>query len=89
MAILADRLGALREVLSLAGERLSVPVVQRAAEILGHADARLAVGEQTVVALAGATGSGKSSLFNALSGSRIAEQGARRPTTSVALAAIV
>lgn len=87
MAILADRLGALREVLGLAGERLSVPVVQRAAEILGHADARLALGEQTVVALAGATGSGKSSLFNALSGSRIAEQGARRPTTSVALAA--
>lgn len=87
MATLIDRLGALRDVLVLAGERLPEDTVDRASRIAGHADARLAAGEQTVAALAGATGSGKSSLFNALTGSRIAEQGTRRPTTSVALAA--
>ena len=39
-------------------------------------------GDHTVVALAGATGSGKSSLFNALVGADVATIGARRPTTS-------
>jgi GTP-binding protein EngB required for normal cell division len=37
-----------------------------------------------VVALAGATGSGKSTLFNALSGSEVSRPGVRRPTTGVA-----
>ncbi|MEP7332316.1 MAG: GTPase [Terracoccus sp.] len=45
-------------------------------------------GDHTVVALAGATGSGKSSVFNALVGSPVATIGARRPTTSVPSAAI-
>ena len=45
-------------------------------------------GEHTVVALAGATGSGKSSLFNALVGAEVATIGARRPTTSRPTAAI-
>ncbi|MGW7004149.1 GTPase [Streptomyces sp. NPDC054933] len=40
----------------------------------------------TVVALAGATGSGKSSLFNALTGLDLAEVGVRRPTTASPLA---
>ena len=40
------------------------------------------VGGHTVVALAGATGSGKSSLFNALVGDAVAKVGVRRPTTS-------
>ena len=39
-------------------------------------------GEHTVVALAGATGSGKSSLFNALAGLDLSAVGVRRPTTS-------
>ena len=43
--------------------------------------------ELAVVALAGATGSGKSSLFNALVGARVATVGARRPTTSTPTAA--
>ena len=38
-------------------------------------------GDHTVVALAGATGSGKSSLFNALVGADVATIGARGPTT--------
>lgn len=45
-------------------------------------------GDHTVVALAGATGSGKSSVFNALVGSPVAAIGARRPTTSVPSAAV-
>ena len=39
-----------------------------------------------MVALAGATGSGKSSLFNAVSGTDLAAVGVRRPTTSQAMA---
>ncbi len=46
------------------------------------------VGGRTVVALAGATGSGKSSLFNALVGSDVAKVGVRRPTTSTPTAAV-
>ncbi len=45
-------------------------------------------GGHTVVALAGATGSGKSSIFNALVGSDIATVGARRPTTSTPSGAV-
>jgi len=45
-------------------------------------------GGHTVVALAGATGSGKSSLFNQLIGTEVATIGARRPTTSTPTAAV-
>ncbi len=45
-------------------------------------------GGHTVVALAGATGSGKSSLFNQLIGTEIATIGARRPTTATPTAAV-
>jgi hypothetical protein len=41
-----------------------------------------------VVALAGATGSGKSSIFNALAGRELSPVGLRRPTTSDAHAAV-
>lgn len=51
-------------------------LLQRAGERLGHGL------DHTVVALAGATGSGKSSLFNALAGIELSEVGVRRPTTS-------
>ncbi len=46
------------------------------------------VGSHTVAALAGATGSGKSSIFNALVGRPVAAIGARRPTTSTPTAAV-
>jgi len=49
---------------------------------------RLALGvDHTVVALAGGTGSGKSSLFNALTGTQFAVPGVARPTTSEVSAA--
>lgn len=46
------------------------------------------LGEVLVVALAGGTGSGKSSLFNALCKAQVATVGIERPTTSKSLAAI-
>lgn len=46
------------------------------------------VGDVVVVALAGGTGSGKSSLFNSLCGRAVARVSIERPTTSRALAAI-
>lgn len=46
------------------------------------------LGEVLVVALAGGTGSGKSSLLNALCKSQVATVGIERPTTSKSLAAV-
>lgn len=42
----------------------------------------------TVVAIAGATGSGKSTIFNALAGADLSASGAQRPTTSTAKALV-
>ena len=67
--------------------RVSDEVVAEAERVIAQTDRRLATsGGATVVALAGATGSGKSSMFNALSGTNLAAVGVRRPTTSAALA---
>jgi GTP-binding protein EngB required for normal cell division len=85
---LADRLAALREAVEVAEGRLEVPEVGEARALLAKAGARAALGDATVVALAGATGSGKSTLFNALSGSEVSRPGVRRPTTGVAHATV-
>ncbi|NEK60106.1 GTP-binding protein HSR1 [Geodermatophilus sabuli] len=85
---LADRLAALREAVDVAGDRLEVPEVGQARALLAKAGAREALGDATVVALAGATGSGKSTLFNALSGGEVSTPGVRRPTTGVAHATV-
>ncbi|MGY1741547.1 MULTISPECIES: GTPase [unclassified Blastococcus] len=89
---LADRLAALREAVDVAADRLEGPeeaaAVGRARSLLAKAGARTALGEATVVALAGATGSGKSTLFNALSGAEVSSPGVRRPTTGVAHATV-
>ena len=85
---LADRLAALREAVEVAEDRLEVPEVGRARALLAKAGAREALGDATVVALAGATGSGKSTLFNALAGSEVSTPGVRRPTTGVAHATV-
>ena len=63
-------------------------MLDEARRVIAQVDQRLAFsGAMTVVALAGATGSGKSSVFNALSGTQLAEPGVRRPTTSRSMAA--
>ncbi len=84
----AERVAALREALEVADGRLEHPAVERARTVLAKAGAREALGDATVVALAGATGSGKSSLFNALSGAELSDPGVRRPTTGVAHATV-
>lgn len=76
----------LERFLKLVAGRVDPDWEARAAARLGFADRRLRAGQQCVVALAGATGSGKSSLVNAISGTRLAAVGARRPTTSTPLA---
>ena len=85
---LADRLTGLREAVEVAEGRLEVPEIGQARALLAKAGARAALGDATVVALAGATGSGKSTLFNALSGAEVSSPGVRRPTTGVAHATV-
>jgi GTP-binding protein EngB required for normal cell division len=86
-AHLVERVRALRDAVELCNGRVSEQVLTEAQRVVAQTDRRLAIsGGATVVALAGATGSGKSSLFNALSGTDLAKVGVRRPTTSHALA---
>ncbi len=76
----------LQRAVEAARGRLSPALVAEGQAIAERADARLRLsGDHTVVALAGATGSGKSSLFNALCGLDLAAVGLQRPTTSWAL----
>lgn len=85
-----SRLAALDEAVRLATGRVDPQVEASAAAVLARARERLALsGEYTVVALAGATGSGKSSLFNALVGAEIARPGVTRPTTGRPLAVVL
>ncbi|HZB22870.1 MAG TPA: GTPase [Gaiellaceae bacterium] len=89
MTGLDDRVRALADTVELAEERLDEDAVAGARAVVAKAGARLGFGlELTVAALAGPTGAGKSSLFNALAGEELAEVGRRRPTTGTARAAI-
>jgi predicted GTPase len=80
---------ALAAAVAAGGEQLPVAERERADAVVAKVVERTTlIGDHTVVALAGATGSGKSSLFNALVGSDVAVVGVRRPTTSTPTAAI-
>lgn len=86
---LGARLTALAEVVELAHGRLDPAATEAARSVVARAGARLALSPaHTVVALAGGTGSGKSSLFNALAGQELATTGVRRPTTSATQACV-
>ena len=86
---LADRTQALAEALGAAEDRLPESVLEPAREVLARAQERSRLSaEHTVVALAGATGAGKSSVFNALVGSEIARTSRQRPTTAHPLAVV-
>ncbi|MDT0342815.1 GTPase [Streptomyces litchfieldiae] len=81
------RLGALRELVGLSRTRLDDQVLAEAGRVLDEAAARERLPRTyTTVAIAGATGSGKSTLFNALAGAQLSEAGVRRPTTATAVA---
>lgn len=87
-ADLGRRIDALGRASQLAAGRAGDATVAQACQVVARAGERLSFsGANTVVALAGATGSGKSSLFNAIVGAQLAEPGVRRPTTSRAMAA--
>ncbi|MDR1710917.1 MAG: 50S ribosome-binding GTPase [Propionibacteriaceae bacterium] len=86
-ANLARRLRALGQCVELAEGRVDITTLEHVKDVIRRAGDRAAIsGEKTVVALAGPTGVGKSTLFNALSGTDFAEVGVRRPTTSNARA---
>jgi GTP-binding protein EngB required for normal cell division len=84
---IVDRIDGLDEAARAARGRLPDALVDEAAAVSQRAGARLRLsGDHTVVALAGATGSGKSSTFNAVTGLDLAAVGVRRPTTSWTMA---
>lgn len=80
---LTVRVDALGELLGLSRTRISPDELAESSELLARVGERRRLSlDHTVVALAGATGSGKSTLFNALAGVEISATGVRRPTTS-------
>jgi GTPase Era involved in 16S rRNA processing len=84
---LAARIQGLELALVAARGHLDEELLGEAEEVVQRARSRLRLSaEHTIVALAGATGSGKSSLFNRLSDLELAAVGVRRPTTSWAMA---
>ena len=86
---LAERLDALETALKLSQEHLEPERLARAHAVVAKSRKRVGHGtEHTVVALAGSTGVGKSSLFNALVGDDVSVVGVRRPTTAAAHAAV-
>lgn len=83
-----ERVNRLRTLSELTALDLPADISSEIHRTLSVADERLALNPDiAVVALIGATGSGKSSLFNSLLQSDIARVGVRRPTTTDALAA--
>ena len=80
---------ALDAALAAGGDQLDATQVAAGRQIIAKVGQRNALaGDHTVIALAGATGSGKSSLFNALAGRELSQIGATRPTTSTPSAAV-
>lgn len=84
--MIGEALEELQAYLDAAGGKIDPALEVKAKKLLEFADRRLSAGHQTVAAIAGATGSGKSSLFNAISGTQLATAAVRRPTTSEPLA---
>ncbi|GGM43535.1 hypothetical protein GCM10011608_30340 [Micromonospora sonchi] len=86
---LAARLEAVQRFLGIVDGHLPDTALVPARTLVERAGTRLALSrDHTVVALAGATGSGKSSLFNAMARMELSPAGVRRPTTGVAHACV-
>jgi GTP-binding protein EngB required for normal cell division len=86
---LDQRLQALRQVVDIGRDRFELSLVDDARGVLERGMERMGFGSNlTVVALTGATGTGKSSLFNKLSGAELSPVGVRRPTTETSQAAV-
>jgi GTP-binding protein EngB required for normal cell division len=86
---LQTRLEALNNARDLAEGVLPNDVLDEVLRVLERASSRRSLSaDHTVVGFFGATGSGKSTLFNAVNGAEIATAAARRPTTSEPLASV-
>ena len=86
---LGSRLEALNDARELAGGVVPDEALDEVLQVLERASSRRSLSsDHTVVGFFGATGSGKSSLFNAVSGAEIATAAVRRPTTSEPLAGV-
>ena len=86
---LVERLDALQRFLRVTDPYLPDNDLVAAHTLVERAGSRLALSrDHTVVALAGSTGSGKSSLFNALARLKLSPVGVRRPTTGMAHACV-
>jgi GTP-binding protein EngB required for normal cell division len=86
---LGDRTTALETAVRAAEGRIEPDLLDEARAVATRARERGGLSaEHTVVALAGATGSGKSSVLNAVAGVAVAQPGVRRPTTSHPMAAV-
>lgn len=82
------RVSRLKSALEWAGDALSPDVKRSIDDTVKRCEERLALGvDTTIVALAGGTGSGKSSLFNAIVRMDFALAGVSRPTTAQVSAA--
>jgi len=80
---LRERVARLRASLEWAGDAISPRLREAARKATDRVDERLKLGvDSTIVALAGGTGSGKSSLFNAITRMDFALVGVSRPTTA-------
>ncbi len=88
-ATLATQIEALGTAVDAARGRLPDTLLDPVAATVTRARERTGLSaDHTVAALAGSTGSGKSSLLNALAGEQIAAPGVLRPTTDRPLAAV-
>jgi energy-coupling factor transporter ATP-binding protein EcfA2 len=86
---LPERLDALTAAVEDGAGRLPADLLEHVQGVLERAGQRRRLSaEHTVVALAGATGSGKSSIFNSVAGIELARVGVRRPTTGEPLACV-
>lgn len=86
---LALRVAALEKATELGEGRIDPDLLTQVKAVLERTSHRRELSaEHTVIGFFGATGSGKSTLFNAVVGKEIAKSAARRPTTAVAQAAI-
>jgi hypothetical protein len=84
---IAVRIDGLAAAVEAGRGRIDAELIDTAQLVVDRATERMLLSsEHTIAALAGATGSGKSSLFNSLTDLDIAGVGVRRPTTSWALA---
>ena len=86
---LQARVDRLKASMEWAAEAIDADVRDEVWRTIKRCDERLALGvDHTIVALAGGTGSGKSSLFNAVVGTDFAVVGVARPTTAEVSAAV-